>query len=215
MCQTADGLIDHGLHDGGGNVLARAALVQQRQDVGFGEHAAAGGNGVNRAVAQGQRVQSGRIRTDEGAHLVDEGPGAASAGFVHALFQPAGEEGDFGVFPAQFNDDIGVGNLLADGQVGGQHLLNERQAKFAGQRETAGTGDAHAGRSAVHEIRNLFQNPGGAGPHCGIVPGIFAEHDRLGVVQHHGLDRGGADIKTNVKMRLRHGYCCIFLLMAS
>ena len=45
--QTADGLVDYCLEDGGGQVFLGGALVDQGLDVGFGEHAAAGGDGVD------------------------------------------------------------------------------------------------------------------------------------------------------------------------
>ena len=44
--QARNGLVDHGLVDGGGDVPCLCALVDQRLDVAFGKHAAAAGDGV-------------------------------------------------------------------------------------------------------------------------------------------------------------------------
>ncbi len=43
--QARDGLRHPGLEDGSGHVLGTGALVQQRLDVGLGEHTAAAGDG--------------------------------------------------------------------------------------------------------------------------------------------------------------------------
>ena len=45
--QTSHGLVHHRLEDGGGHVLLPAPLVQDGLDVALGEHAAAGGDGVD------------------------------------------------------------------------------------------------------------------------------------------------------------------------
>ncbi len=48
--KSADGLVDHGLEDGRRQILLCGSVVNQGLDVGFGEHAASGGNGVKGTV---------------------------------------------------------------------------------------------------------------------------------------------------------------------
>lgn len=112
--QTADHLIHNSLKNGGGNIFLGASLVEQGQNVGFGEYAAAGGDGIKLMMVDGQSVEALRVGIEKGRHLIDEGPGAARAGFVHALFHSAGEECDFGVLPSQLYGDVGVRNNMPD-----------------------------------------------------------------------------------------------------
>ena len=51
--QAGDGLVHHGLEDGGGQILLCGPLVDQGLDVRLGEHAAAGGDGVEGLVVFG------------------------------------------------------------------------------------------------------------------------------------------------------------------
>ena len=115
--QAADGLVDHCLHDGGGNVFARAALVEQGKDIGFGENPAARGNGIDSRAVPGQPVQTGGVRADEGRHLVDKRARASGAGFIHALLKAAGQKGQLGVLAAQLDNRVGIGNFFSDGQI--------------------------------------------------------------------------------------------------
>ena len=64
--------------------------------------------------------------------MVDEGPGAAGAGAVHALFQGVAEEDDLGVLAAQLDDGIGLGDELTHGGGGGVDLLHEVQVRSLG-----------------------------------------------------------------------------------
>ena len=54
--QAADGLFHHGLEDGGRQILAGRAFVEQRHHVGLGEDAAAGRDGIDGGVARGQGI---------------------------------------------------------------------------------------------------------------------------------------------------------------
>ena len=77
--EAGHGLVHHGLEDGGRHVLLPPALVEDGLNVAFGEHAAAGGDGVDLLVLQGQPVQLVDGHVHQRGHLVDEGPGAAGA----------------------------------------------------------------------------------------------------------------------------------------
>ena len=51
LCQTGDGLVDHGLIDGGRDVPRLRTLVNQGLDVALGKDAAAAGDGVGAGCA--------------------------------------------------------------------------------------------------------------------------------------------------------------------
>ena len=50
--KTRDGLVHHGLINAGGHVLLPRPLIQQRLNVRFCEHAAAGSDGIDAAMVQ-------------------------------------------------------------------------------------------------------------------------------------------------------------------
>ena len=167
--QAADGLVDHGLHDGSRDVVARATLVEQGQDIGFCEHAATGSYGIQRIEILGQFVQPVGVCVKKGGHLIDEGPGASGAGLVHALVQAAGKKGQLGVFSAQFYGHVGVGNAAADAEAGGDHLLDKGQAHFLGQGDGAGAAQGHMPERARKSGQGFAQKMGHSGPYFGQV----------------------------------------------
>ena len=57
--QSADGLVDDRLIDGGGDIRLGRALVDQRLDIRFREYAAARGDGVEVLMAQAQLIHLG------------------------------------------------------------------------------------------------------------------------------------------------------------
>ena len=124
--QTADGLFHHGLEDGGRQILAGRAFVEQGHHVGLGEDTAAGRDGIDGGVTRGQRIETGRIGIQQAGHLVDEGPGTAGTGLVHAqIVRTIGKIKDLGVLAAQFHRHVGLRRQDGDGPRRGQHLLHE------------------------------------------------------------------------------------------
>ena len=197
--QAGHGLVHHGLEDGGGHVLLVGALVEQGLDIGLGKDAAAGGNGVELLMLEGEPVQLVDGHVHEGGHLVDEGAGAAGAGAVHALLQSAAEEDDLGVLAAQLNDGVGFGYVAVHGGGGGVDLLDEVDASRLGHPQTGRAGDGQADRFAREHVRDLMQGLAGPLPGLGIVPLVGAEQKLVVFIQHHDLDSGGADVNTNSK----------------
>ncbi len=164
--QPADGLIDDGLNDGGGEVFAGRALVEQGHHVRLGEDAAARGDGVDGGGAGGQLIEPGGVGVQKGGHLIDEGPGPARAGFVHAQVHALAEIEDFGVLAAEFHGDIGLRGERGKGPRCGDHLLHEGQAEDfrKPERGRAGDGspDAQAGVVGGETIQHGGKrSPGG------------------------------------------------------
>ncbi len=63
--QARDRLVGDGLEDGGGDVLARRALVEQGLDVGLGEDTAAARDRVDVGGGFGQLVEARRVRLEQ------------------------------------------------------------------------------------------------------------------------------------------------------
>lgn len=131
--QARDGLRHHGLEDGGGHVLGTGALVQQRLDVGFGEHAAAAGDGIDVLGALCELVQPRGIRVQQGCHLVDERAGAAGARAVHALLDARVEVDDLGVLAAELDGDVGLRDQGLHRALARDNLLHELEAEPLGE----------------------------------------------------------------------------------
>ena len=140
--QTADGLVDYCLEDGGGQVFLGRAFIDQGLDIGFGEHAAAGGDGVERLVVFGILVKTRGVRLEKGSHLVDEGTGTAGAYAVHPLFHIAAfKVDDLGVLAAKLDGHVSLRGVILQGGGYGDYFLNKRNAQMLGQGQSSGTGD--------------------------------------------------------------------------
>src|SRR5699024_3832602 len=87
--QSADGLVDNSLEDGGGQIFPGGTFIDQRLDVRLGKHAAAGSDGVEGLVILCVLVETGGVCLEQGSHLVDEGAGTAGTHAVHALLNAA------------------------------------------------------------------------------------------------------------------------------
>ena len=145
--QAGHRLVHDRLEDGGGHVLLAPALVQDGLDIALGEHAAAGGDGIDLLMLQGQLIQLINGHIHQRGHLVDKGAGAAGAGAVHALLQRAAEEDDLGVLAAQLDNGVGIRYVLVHSGGGGVHLLHKVQAGHLGH--------AQARRAGHHQLHLL------------------------------------------------------------
>ena len=144
--QTGNGLRGHCGEDGGGEIRLGRAVVDQRLQIGFGEHAATRGDRIQVLVALGHLVEAGGVGVEQCGHLVDERTGTACARTVHALFGRGLQVGDFGVLAAELDDDVGLRVLLINRLGFGDDLLNERHMQIISKRQTAGTGNRQANR---------------------------------------------------------------------
>ena len=152
--QIADGLVHHRLEDGLGDVLLGSAVVHQGLDVRFGEHAAAGGDGIDAFRVGRQVVKTFGVRVQKGRHVVDEGAGAPGADAIHPFLRRRTEIHDLGIFPAQFYHGIRLGNQFFHGCGRRDDFLYERQLQPLG--------DTHARRTRKGEAEarrpdHLFQ----------------------------------------------------------
>ena len=152
--EARDGLVHHRLEDGGGQILAGRALVDQRLDVRLREHAAARRDGIDSFVVFRVIVQTGSVRLQEGRHLVDEGTGAAGADAVHPLVDAAGEIDDLGVLAAQLDSHVGLRREGLQRRRHGHDLLDKGDLQVLCQRKAAGTGDH---RDQLHRAEDLFR----------------------------------------------------------
>ena len=141
LSQAGHRLVHHRLEDGGGHVLFPPTLVQDGLNVALGEHAAAGGDGVDLLVLQRQFIQLVDGDVHQGGHLVDEGAGAAGAGAVHSFLQRSAEEDDLGILAAQLDDSVGVGDICIHRSGGGVDLLDKVDARGVGHAQAGRAGD--------------------------------------------------------------------------
>ena len=113
----------------------------------------------------GETVQLFDGDVQQGRHLVDKGTRTAGTGTVHPYFHTAGQKQDFGIFSAQFDDDIRIGNKGLGRNTGRIDLLNKIDAADIGYAHTSGTG--HGDDSIVRfwqftaelaeQLRNFFR----------------------------------------------------------
>ena len=205
--QAGDGLRGHCGEDGGGEIRLGRAVVDERLQIGFGEHAATRGDRIQVLVALGHLVEACGVGVKQRGHLVDERAGTTCARTVHALFGRGFQVGDFGVLAAELDDDIGLRVFLVDCLGFGDDLLNERHMQIVSKRQTAGTGDRQANRfvaaSEVHKLLvDVDQQAGHGGTHVGVVASVIGEEgvfQGIGLIKHHGLDGGGTDVQSHTQ----------------
>ena len=197
--QARDGLIHHGGEDALGDVVFLGALVQKRLDVGLGEHPAPGGNAVRALALPGNGVQLLGGDGEQRGHLVDEGPGAAGAGAVHAHLHRAGQEQDLGVLAPQLDDHVGVGDVLFHSGAGGVDLLHKGDVQVLRQAHARRTGHAQAGPLCLGELLlDAGKHARGLLGNLGEVPFILLIDGLVLPIIDHTFQGGGAHVQTDL-----------------
>ena len=196
LCQACNGLVDHRLIDGAGNILCQGALVDQGLDITLGKHAATAGDGVGAGGLLGRLVHLVRGHLQQGGHLVDEGAGTAGTAAVHADLSAVGQKQNLGILTAQLDDAVGSGSQALGGHTGGKHFLHKG--------DLAAVRQAHAGRPrdgqqcflAVEILRlHAGQDLAPLLEDMTVVTFVCGIYQFIGVVQNNALDRGGPDIQ--------------------
>ena len=208
--QPGDGLVDDGLKDAHGHVFLARALIEQRLYVRLGEHAAAGGDGVDARGLLAEAVQFGHVHVQKRGHLVDKRARAAGAAAVHALLHGAGravEEDDLRVLAAQLDHHIGVRRQRAHQLAHHEHFLLEGQIRRLGKANTRRAGDGRAQKAALRERRKIGEHLQYLLPRLRIVA-LVALVEYVSALHQRQFDRRGADIdpqRTNgLFLRLFH-----------
>ncbi len=181
--QAGDGLVDHGLKDGGRQIFLGSALIDQGLYIGLGKHAAAGGDGIQGLVLFGIFVQAGGVRLDQGGHLVDKRACTTGTDAVHALFHVAAlKVDDFGVLAAQFDGHIGFGSQFLQGSGYGDNLLGEGDAQVIGQGQSSGAGNHGIQQGVAQLFIGLLQQGGQRFPDIGIVTLIIGKENFVFII---------------------------------
>ena len=194
--KAGDGLVHHRLEDGGGKVRLGGALVNERLDIRFGKHAAAGRDGVDLLIIRGFLVKPRGVGLQKGGHLVDKGAGTAGTDAVHALLQTALEIDDFGVLAAQLYGHVCLrrGKLQGGGDC--HHLLHKIDPQRLAQIDGAGAGDLHLQFALTGLVQCLLQQLTQSLPGVGPVAYVFSKDDPAFFIQQYQLDCGRADINS-------------------
>ena len=205
--QAGDGLRSHRGEDRRGQIGLGGAVVDQRLQVGLREHATTRRDRVQGLVVLGVIVEAGGVGVEQRGHLVDECAGAARARTVHALFGSGLQVRDLGVLAAELDDDVGLRVFLVDRAGLGDDLLDERHVQVVGERQAAGPGDGETnGLVATAEVderlMDVLEQSSHRGADVGVVTSVVGEQhviESIGLIEHHGLDRGRSDIQTHAQ----------------
>ena len=195
--KAGDGLVHHRLKDRGGQIGTGSALVDERLDVGLGEHAAPGGDGVQLLIVRRRVVKALGVGLQQGGHLVDEGAGAAGAHAVHPLLQATGEIDDLGVLAAQLDGHIRLGIALLQRRGHRHHLLHKGDVQRTAQVDGAGAGDGGPQGAVAQGLPRFPQQVGQRLLGVGLMAAVIAVDDVVVVVQYHQLHGGGANVDTS------------------
>ena len=192
--QAGDGLVDHGLEDARRDILFARPLVQQRLDIAFREHAAAGRDSVKFLVSEAQPVELVRRDAEQSGHLVDKSAGAAGTGAVHPFFQAASQKDDLRVLAAQLHHHVDVGDEAFHRPGRGEYLLDEFQIGGLGDTEPRRTGDSDLHSLARQPRAQKPEHLRRFLPYLGHVTLIGVENRVVLVIEQHDFDCGAADI---------------------
>ena len=198
--EAAYRLVYYGLEYRSRDVRLRRSVVKQRLNVGLCEDAAARGDGVDCLVALRHLVEPSRVRAEERRHLVEEGPRAARAGFVHALLRARRvEEGYLRVLAAELYADVDAGQEARDARRAGYLLLRERHVHAARELQSARARhrerEARAGEPVSHFVYKLADRRADVRE----VAAVSAENYSVVFVEDDDLRRSRAYVKSSVK----------------
>ena len=201
--QAGYGLVRDGLEDGGRDVLARGALVQERLHVRLREHAATARDGVYVRRALRKLVQAGGVRLHEGCHLVDKRAGSACARAVHALLDAVVEVDDLRVLAAELDGAVRLRNKRLDGVLRRDDLLHKLHSQPLRQQHAAGSGDGHAHGHVAQGALRLLEHLLRRRLHVGVVALVVRVDQVVVVVDHGKLHRGRAHVDAQAQVRVR------------
>ena len=200
--QAGDRLVGHGLEDGGRDVGRLGSLVEQRLDVGLGEDAAAGRDGVNLRGVLGELVEARGVRVEQARHLVDEGARAAGTGAVHALLDAVVKVDDLGVLAAELDRAVRLRDERLHGTLGGDDLLDELQAQPVGEQHAAGAGDGDAHRRRADHPARTGEELLCRGADVRVVALVVGVDEVVVVIDDGELDGGGAHVNAQAQVRM-------------
>ena len=192
--QSADGLVDDRLENGGRQVFDRRAFIDERLDIRLGKYAAARCDRVDQFVVLGRLIQAACVCVQQDRHLVDERTRTAGAGTVHALLNGLPVEGDLGVLTAELDGDIGLGDERLYGLAARNDLLLKMHAHQVSQRKTAAAGDDRTHVKIPHLLFHLDDEFLDFVEYVGHVPLVSAVDDLIFVVQNDQLYGGRSDV---------------------
>ena len=126
------------------DVVFLGALVQKRLDVGFGEHAAPGGDGVERWLCPAMRVQllGRRCASSVAIWSIKAPVPPAQEPFMRTSIA-AGQEQDFRVLAPQLNDHVGVGDIASSQRCGWRTPPAQRGCRKSSARPMPAEPDTH------------------------------------------------------------------------
>ena len=205
--KTRDCLRGDGGEDRSRQIGFRRAVVDERLQIGFREHTATRSDRVQGLVMLGHFVEAGRIRIQQGGHLVDECAGAARARTVHALLRGGLQIRDFRILATEFDDDVGLRDFLVNRAGFGDDFLDEGHVDVVGERQAAGAGDCEPNRlipasELVERSADVLKQPSHCGADVGVMAPIIGEQHivkRVALIEHDRLDRGRSDVETDTQ----------------
>ena len=195
--QSGDGLIDNSLKDRDRQIFLCRPFIDQRLDIGFREHTAACGNGIDSLIVLRVLVHACGIGLKKRSHLINKRSGSPGTDAVHPLLDIAVFKiDDFCVLAAELNGNICLRSLELQGGGDGNDLLDKGYADILRKRETAASGDYRPKlqipqllRSFIQKIRECFLNPRK-------MSFIIRKKNVTFLVQNNDLDCGRANINS-------------------
>ena len=145
----------------------------------------------------GQFVQTLRVCVQQIRHVIDESAGTACADSIHSLLDGAAEIGDFGIFAAELDRGIGIGNDTSDRCRGGDDFLDKRQPQRLGDADAGGSGQHHRHQLLLQYAVCFADDVLQRRRDIGKMSRVLLKDDAAVFVENDDFDCGGTDVDSD------------------
>ncbi len=152
--------------------------------------------------ALGKLVEASRVCLKKRCHLVNESPGAASAGPIHALLYPIVEKDDLSILAAKLYCAVSLRNQGLHRTLRGNDLLNELEVEPMGKQHAARASDRDAHGCIPNSLSRLNEKLSRCGFDVCVVPLVVRIYKMVAIVDNGKLDRCGSDVDPKAQMRM-------------
>ena len=187
-------LIDHRLKDRCGKICRGRPLIDKRLNIGLGKHTATCGDRIDFLIVFRCLVESFGIGLQECRHLIDKRTRTARTHTVHAFFKTAREIDDLRILTAKLDGNVSLRCNLFECRCDRHDLLNKFNAKGFTEIDRARSRYFYFQSTVTKRSLCFFQKLGKCFLRFRHVASVLSVYDMILGIQHHELDRCGADV---------------------
>ena len=171
--QTGNRLIDNSLKNRSRHIFFAGAFVEQWLYITLCKDAAARCDGINALCLQRECIQFIRLHIEQHGHLVNKSARTTGTGAIHSFLQLSGQEHNFCILAAQFNDHIRLRHKGSDAFSRRKNFLYKVYTTCLCHTEACRAGNCHANICITDYLLGVPQHLTGFFTHLREMPLIF------------------------------------------